>query len=567
MSISNDTATDAIPEWLCLAVPSMLVALPFLFPFVAGPSANVWQLLASWSCIALLLIATRIALPERRVLLWLGFSAVAIGLSAGAQWTPRLAAIAAITAVAAAAAVGAGLVRSALAIRRAIAWGLLGAGLVSAVLGLLQYFQLAASLAPWTTAPELGQAYGNLRQRNQFATLISIALIASLWLYAASELPSRRVRWALAWAAVLLMLAAAASTSRTGLLQWLMVIGGASWMAWRERRHARHALPSALRLPHPLCLLALIPGHLATSWWLPRWAGGNVEGLFQRLSDGAPESQGRRLLWHNVIELTAQHPWRGWGWGELSFAHYSHWYAGPRFIEILDNAHNLPLHLAVELGVPAALLIVGGLAWMVLGARPWRERDPTRLMAWGLLAVIGLHSLLEYPLWYGPFQMAFGLCLGLLWPAPLRQQSNGHAPTGSITSALVVLLSLTLMAVVACAAWDYTRLSQIYLLRDERLPAYQDDTLAKLQDSWFYADSVGFAGLTLTPVTQANAAQIHAMATQALHFSPEPRVIIKLIESAQSMGLNDEALEQIVLFERAFPVDYATWRAGTPVVP
>ena len=570
MSISNDTVADAIPEWLCLAVLSMLVAVPFLFPFVAGPSANVWQLLASWSCVALLLIATPIALPGRCVLLWLGLSAVAIGLSAGAQWTPRLAAMAAMAVIAAAAAVGAGGARSAVATRRALAWGLLGAGLVSAVLGLLQYYQLAAPLEPWTTAPELGQAYGNLRQRNQFATLINMALIAGLWLYAASDPPSRRVRWALAWAAMLLMLAAAASTSRTGLLQWLMVIGVASWMAWRERRRARRAFPAtspALRLPHPLWLLALIPGHLAASWWLPRWAGGNVEGLFQRLRDGAPESQGRRLLWHNVIELTAQHPWRGWGWGELSFAHYSHWYAGPRFIEILDNAHNLPLHLAVELGVPAALLIVGGLAWMVLGARPWRERDPTRLMAWGLLAVIGLHSLLEYPLWYGPFQMAFGLCLGLLWPAPVRQPANGHAPNGGITRAPAALLSLALMAVVAFAAWEYTRLSQIYLSRDERLPAYRDNTLAKLQGSWLHADSVGFAGLTLTPVTQANAAQIHAMARRALHFSPEPRVIIKLIESAQLLGLNDEALEQIVLFERAFPVDYATWRAGTPVVP
>ncbi len=36
-------------------------------------------------------------------------------------------------------------------------------------------------------------------------------------------------------------------------------------------------------------------------------------------------------------------------------------------------------------------------------------------MAWGLLGAIVLHSLLEYPLWYGPFQLVFGLCLGMLW--------------------------------------------------------------------------------------------------------------------------------------------------------
>ncbi len=34
-------------------------------------------------------------------------------------------------------------------------------------------------------------------------------------------------------------------------------------------------------------------------------------------------------------------------------------------------------------------------------------------MAWGVLAIILLHSLLEYPLWYGPFQMALCQCVGL----------------------------------------------------------------------------------------------------------------------------------------------------------
>jgi hypothetical protein len=93
----------------------------------------------------------------------------------------------------------------------------------------------------------------------------------------------------------------------------------------------------------------------------------------------------------------------------VSFAHYMTLYDGPRFVEILDNAHNLPLHLAVELGIPAALLICGGFAGLVIAARPSRASDPMRPMAWGVL-----HSLLEYPLWYGPFQLVFGLCLGFL---------------------------------------------------------------------------------------------------------------------------------------------------------
>ena len=173
-----------------------------------------------------------------------------------------------------------------------------------------------------------------------------------------------------------------------------------------------------------MLLLALIPAYFIAAWLLPLFAGSEVDNMLHRLREGAPDAHSRLVLWRNVLDLIAQHPWAGWGWGELSFAHYSTLYSGPRFVEILDNAHNLPLHLAVELGIPAALLICGGFGWLVLAARPWRETDPARLMAWGLLGAIVLHSLLEYPLWYGPFQLVFGLCLGFLWPGLQKARSK-----------------------------------------------------------------------------------------------------------------------------------------------
>lgn len=618
-----DLMPNAAPAraWLRTAGPAALIAVPFLFPFTGGPSANVWQLLASWGCAALLLVAGPVALPARRVMAGLVLTTLLIALSPGANVEGRLAACGALTVIGLAAAVGAGWarsIRSALGSAgidaggpdrsgRVFAWGLLAAGLVSAVLGLLQYYQLAAPLVPWTTTPELGQAYGNLRQRNQFATLISMALMASLWLYAARGGPSAAGvhigqgarTWALAWggAVVLLLLAAAASTSRTGLLQWLAIVGVAAWMAWRQRRSVRvparasavpqprHSAPSppcasgrpgqstAWHLPHPLLLLTLVPAYFVAAWVLPLLAGPDIEDMLRRLREGAPEGHSRVLLWRNVAALIADHPWRGWGWGELSFAHYSHFYVEPRFVEILDNAHNLPLHLAVELGVPAALLIVGGLTWLVLAARPWRERDATRLLAWGVLGAIGLHSLLEYPLWYGPFQLTFGLCLGWLWPGTGRE-TRGRAGTFTAlpilrgapslrhASTLPAVLALALMGVVGYAAWDYTRISQIYLSADQRLPGYRDDTLAKLQGSWLYASSVRFAGLTLMPVTPDEAPAVHALAERSLHFSPESRVVIPLIESAHLMGQDAEAATQAERFKRAFPTEYAQWAEG-----
>lgn len=560
MIVSQTTAdgiTTVVPGTAALTLfGASFVAAPFLCPFSAGPSANVWQLLVSWACVAPLLLWVQPQWPRRFLLLWLGAGVVSIALFHGSEPGAWLPACAALGVIAAAACSGAGLSRASSNIRfAAVAWGLLTAGALSAVLGLLQYYGLAEPLAPWTTSPDLGQAYGNLRQRNQFATLISLALIAALWLHATCR---RRGRAVLLPAGLLLILAAAASTSRTGLLQLLLISAIAAFLAWRERRHVSNEKTASYRLPHPSLLLALIPAYFTAAWLLPLLANSEVDSMMHRLRQGAPDAHSRLVLWGNVLDLIAQRPWTGWGWGELSFAHYSTLYSGSRFVEILDNAHNLPLHLAVELGIPAALLICGGFGWLVLAARPWRETDPARIMVWGWLGAIVLHSLLEYPLWYGPFQLVFGLCLGFLWPRSQRARAKRSA-TPSLAAAAVLL------AIAGYAAWDYTRVSQIYLAREDRLPAWRDDTLTKLQDSWLFANQVKFAELTLTPVSAANAAEVHALAQHLLHFSPEPRVITKLIDSAMLLGLNDEALAQAVRFRKAFPREYARWLDNEPV--
>jgi O-antigen ligase len=558
--IVPQTATDgiatAVPRTKVLTLfGALLVSAPFLYPFSAGPSANVWQLLVSWTCVAALLLWAQPQWPRHFLLLWLGTGVVSIALFHGSEPGAWLPACAALGVIGAAACSGAGLSRAAGSVRlAAVALGLLSAGLLSAILGLLQYYGLAEPLAPWTTSPDLGQAYGNLRQRNQFATLIGLALIAALWLHAIS---GRRVRAVLPPAGLLLIIAAAASTSRTGLLLLLLISSVAAFLAWRER-HRSNVEAASYRLPHPSLLLALIPAYFAAAWLLPLLTNSEVDSMMRRLREGAPDAHSRLVLWGNVVDLIAQRPWSGWGWGELSFAHYSTLYSGSRFVEILDNAHNLPLHLAVELGIPAALLICGGFGWLVLAALPWRETDPARVMVWGLLGAIVLHSLLEYPLWYGPFQLVFGLCIGFLWPRSQRARVERSA-TPLLAAAAV------LMGIVGYSAWDYTRVSQIYLAREDRLPAWRDDTLAKLQHSWLFANQVKFAELTLTPVSAANAAEVHALAQHLLHFSPEPRVITRLIDSAMLLGLNDEALAQAVRFRKAFPREYARWLDNEPV--
>lgn len=471
----------------------ILLVLPWLNPYTAGPTPNAWPWLISALC---------------AVVLWL----FRRGLNA-----------------------------------RLIAGGWLLAAALSAVIGLVQYFGYAQAFNPWFSQTSLGEAFANLRQRNQLATLLNIGLLALLCLAAQQRLRSQA--WGLA---LLLAVGNAATSSRTGLLELLMVVALVAW--WRGPMRAR-----LLRLGL-VALAGYAVAAFSLPWLLTLLTGQSGSNALLRLAQGDSLCASRLTLWSNVLTLIAQKPWLGWGWGELDYAHFITLFPGPRFCAILDNAHNLPLHLAVELGVPAAVAICGGLGWVVWRAKPWRETDTARQMTWGVLAVIGLHSLLEYPLWYGPFQIAVALCVGLLWAtssAPAFSPAFKHIR--ALTLSLQAPAAAMMIALLIAAGIDYHRVSQIYLPPAQRSAAYRDDTLNKIQGAWLFRDQARFAALSLTPLARDNAQWTFDTATALLHYSPESRVVEKLIESATLLGRDEDALRYLARYRAAFPEDHALW--------
>lgn len=482
-------------EWLPhtrAGLVTCLLALPWLNPFAPGPSASAFPWLFSSFC---------------GILGWWLIHESPVKDGQSTDWA------------------------------RVVAGSWIAAALASSVIALCQYFGVAAHFSPLMNATEVGEAYGNLRQRNQFGSLTDIGIAAVLWS------PLRLKRSHAIGAVMLLAVGNAASVSRTGLLQLLMLTAfAAAWTGPERRTRLGLCLAAGAAYAAAALLLPLA---------LEAYSGLEPDRIWTRLTRGYGCSS-RSVLWSNVIYLIGQKPWLGWGWGELDYAHYVTPYPGPRFCDILDNAHNLLLHLAVELGIPLAALICGTFTCWVLRARPWRETDGTRQMAWAVLAVILLHSMLEYPLWYGPFQIAFGLSLWmLLRSGEPRASGNGH----------LILRTIFMSALVAMvyAAWDYHRASQIYLPYEARDAAYRDDTIARIRGSRLFRDQVQFAELTTTPLTAANAQWTFDTATALLHFSPEPRVIEKLIESSLMLGRMADAEAHLRRFSAAFPGEHASW--------
>lgn len=415
-----------------------------------------------------------------------------------------------------------------------VAWGWLLAALLSACMALVQYFgAVDPGWSDWIMQTTQGTAFANLRQRNQFATLTSIGLLSLLWLAHrpadAAPLAPPALRTAALGAAVLLLAGGnAASSSRTGALQWILIAA----VAWFWSRRSIDAGKSTAWRWSLWALAAYLAANVALPYALQSLTGQVPANAFARFSEDAG-SQSRMILWANVMELITVHPWTGWGWGELKFAHFMHPYAGARFSEILDNAHNLPLQLAVELGLPAATLLCGGALVLAARAKPWRAQHPTTQLAWGVLLVIGLHSLLEYPLWYGPFQVAALLAVGMLCTTQ-RLQGSGLQRNG--LRLVACGLAGALIAITAFTGWEYSRVSQLYIHPQARSPELKDNTYEKVKDAVLFRSAVQFAYVTTTPVTPETARALYTAALQTMHYSPEPRVIEVLLESAALLG-------------------------------
>ena len=523
-------------SWRLLA-GATLAALPWLNPFAQGPSPAVQPWLASMACaIALWLLAAAGGSGGRLRVFWPALALVAWTALSHLSVRPELVfLVAGIALVAVVASIA-----DETGFPEALQAGFLAAAVLSALAGLVQYFGLAPAFAPWMNGAAAGEAYANLRQPNQFATLCWIG--GAVIVFGTLRLP-RVLAFALL---VLLAAGSAASVSRTGLLQGMMLTLLALLWGGPQRRE---------RLL--LCIAAAL-AYIAASWLLPvlleaMQGAQPARTLWGRLGGGQACSS-RLVLWSNVLHLIGQKPLAGWGWGELDYAHYMTLYRDARFCDILDNAHNLPLHIAVELGVPAALLVCGGTAWWAWRQRPWSEAAPLRQLAWALFALLVLHSMLEYPLWYGPFQMALGASLGWLLGRPVREPGEAlHLPSAAAAAGL--------LALTGYAAWDYARVSQIYLAPEQRHAAWSDDTLEHVRRSWLFSGQARFADLTLALPTAANARWMHGLAEQMLHYSPEPRVIERVIESSAALGREDEALLHLARYRAAFPKESDAWRA------
>lgn len=407
---------------------------------------------------------------------------------------------------------------------QAVCLGWLVAGLAGVAIGIVQVFAPGLSDGNWIAHTSIvGRAVGNLRQPNHLSSVLLWAVVAAVALV---EL--RRLGLRVAFVATgLLVFAVVLSASRTGLLSVILL---ALW-ALIDRRLSRGA--RALLLAAPLFYLLAWLGMSAWSQMGEHRFGGQA-----RLAE--TDISGSRFgIWGNTLALIRAQPWLGVGFGEFNFA----WSLTPfpgRPTAFFDHTHNLPLQFAVELGLPLALLVIGLLClglWRVLRGGLDAEGEPGLALrcSFVMLLMIGLHSLLEYPLWYAYFLLPTAWIWGYALARPSAMPGLSRPAPAWLSVAGAVLVAGAVFSVL-----DYSRVTVIFSAGEGAPPLEQ--RIANGRRSVFFAHHADYAAATTQVRVSADELEPLRSAT---HFLLDTRLMTAWAEALQRQGRHDEALQLV----------------------
>jgi O-antigen ligase len=407
----------------------------------------------------------------------------------------------------------------------AFCWALTTAGMLSGAIALVQVFAPGWTDGAWVASSGLsGRAVGNLRQPNHLSTLLLLACAAIVWLASARRGEPRRERL---WAATLALMiwGVVLTGSRTGGIGVLML---AAWGLLD--RNAPRSLRWTL-LASPLIYLA---------WWglMQWWAQEGGQNFGRAVDGGGDISSSRFGIWANTLALIRMHPWTGVGFGEFNLA----WTLTPfpsRPVAFFDHTHNIVLQFIVELGIPLALLVLGLLAWALWGLVERARRGgagcpATHRAALFMVLLAGVHSMLEYPLWYSyfllPVVFAWGLAL-----APAAQAAGSRVPAAPRRLSWLAVGGALLVFGALYAVWDYQRVVAIYAPPKHAAPL--SERIARGQHSLFFSHQGDYAAAT-TAGSPGDAIEAYE---RAAHNLIDARLLRGWAEAEAQLGHLDRA--------------------------
>ena len=333
---------------------------------------------------------------------------------------------------------------------------LVGAEL-STLIGVLQHFHWHSFLDGVVSVKTSLGVFGNMGQPNHFANYISLGLISLGLLHTRWRLRA----WQTALLATPMLFVLVLSGSRSAGL-YLLFMAGMAFLWQRRDKSNRPLLYYSLLLVLGFCLMNFVvqipwlSGDYGSVTTLNRaveaaasFEGGSHNGgeTVAAAGDVSVTERSIRLhIWHEAWLIFTRFPSMGAGFGQFGWQHFL---LGPSLhntsiLGLYNNAHNIVMQTAAEMGMAGLLIMFGTLALWI------RQliKAPRTIYHWwggGLLAVLAIHSLLEYPLWYAYFLGVAALTLGMLDSTTYRLELRN---VGRLSVAAILLLGVLSMAQV-----------------------------------------------------------------------------------------------------------------------
>ncbi len=437
---------------------------------------------------------------------------------------------------------------------------LLGAEL-STLVGVLQHFHWRSFLDPVVSVKTSLAVFGNMGQPNHFANYISLGLISLGLLHG---------RWKLrAWQSALLTGLFAApmlfvlvlSGSRSAWL-YLLFMAGLAYFWQRRDKSNRPLLYYSLLLLLGFGLMNFVvqipwlSGDHGSVTTLNRMveaaAGLEGGGSSEAAGDASVTERSIRLhIWYEAWLIFTQFPLLGAGFGQFGWQHFL---LGPSLHNIsitglYNNAHNLVMQTAAEMGLSGLLILFGTLT---LWVRQIRNVPHTVYHWWGgsLLAVLAIHSLLEYPLWYAYFLGVAALTLGILDSSTYRLELRN---VGRLSVASILLLGVLSLLQVWQGYHELEKLTSPQLASAKNEDFFNDLKVAHRQA---LLQPYVEVAMTAIMVGRENLVDMRELNESVMHFVPIGSVVYREVILLALSGEQDAAQLQLERAIWAFPEGY-----------
>ncbi|MDP1657973.1 MAG: Wzy polymerase domain-containing protein [Methylotenera sp.] len=432
-----------------------------------------------------------------------------------------------------------------------LAWFLVAGGAIGVIIVALQYAMQSGLSVPFL--PKL-TGYGAVAQANHFADYMALATTSLIYLYAKQRMSL--VRFFVALVLFIALLTLSGSRSTWLYLGALTILGIALQAVAIKQQSGTPQKRSLVRT----CLL-LIPVFAIVQSILHFTGIGALGGLpAERLFEAINHADGLGLRWQIWLEswrMFLQSPWLGIGAGQTAWQSFlllnTSGTAGS--VGVFEHAHNLLLHLLTEMGIAAPLLVIVGIVAWIRGIQ-WREFTLETWWMLGLLVVIGLHSMLDNPLWYAYFLgiAAFLLGAGEEKHHAIKLPAFGQIAGRAGLAGLMLLGAVNLGSLVVANAKLETHLHKA--LKGE-LSAQQETQYFTALD-WVhqysllapYAELMYAASITVDP------AQIEDklwVSQAALRFMPMRKIAYQHVLLLKLSGDHAGAVQQLRRAMRAYP--------------